>query len=54
VNLSRVVATTADLVGDPECGAVAKLHDRRAELGAGLALPQRPERRRRSSPALWI
>jgi hypothetical protein len=49
-----VVATTADLVGDPKCGAVAKLHDRRAELGAGLALPQRPERRRRSSPALWI
>jgi hypothetical protein len=35
--LEQAVATTADLVGDPECGAVAELHNWRAELGAGLA-----------------
>lgn len=32
--LEQVVATTADLLGCPECGAVAELHDRRPELGA--------------------
>jgi transposase len=40
--LEQAVETTADLVGCPECGAVAELHDRRPRWVGDLPAGGRP------------
>jgi transposase len=40
--LEQAIETTADLVGCPECGAVAQLHDRRPTWVQDLPSGERP------------
>lgn len=40
--LEQAIETTADLVGCPECGAVAQLHDRRPTWVRNLSFGGRP------------